>query len=201
LAALCAIALGATPPHSISRKTRSGHHARCGRSSRRHRRLRGARCRHTGHRAPAQHPAAGLPGSGTSGAVTNADPSAAPGGATGTPSSTITTPTPEGGETSTTGTPPPSVPHVQVTAVEYSFTLSRTTVPAGKVVLQFVNHGQDEHNLNVLPQEGELAGQIPNTASEHVVNQEVELRPGTYTLFCTLPEHEKKGMKATLTVE
>ena len=43
---------------------------------------------------------------------------------------------------------PPSMPHVEVTAVEYSFTLSRPTVPAGKVILHFVNHGQDEHNLN-----------------------------------------------------
>jgi uncharacterized cupredoxin-like copper-binding protein len=29
----------------------------------------------------------------------------------------------------------------------------------------------------------------------------VTLRPGTYTLFCSLPEHEHKGMHATLTVE
>jgi plastocyanin len=34
-----------------------------------------------------------------------------------------------------------------------------------------------------------------------VRDQQVELRPGTYTLFCSLPEHEKKGMKATLVVE
>jgi plastocyanin len=90
---------------------------------------------------------------------------------------------------------------VQVTAVEYSFALSRATVPAGKVILEFVNRGQDEHNLNVLSGEGSLAGRFADTPANGVRDQQVELRPGTYTLFCSLPEHEKKGMKATLVVE
>jgi len=29
----------------------------------------------------------------------------------------------------------------------------------------------------------------------------VILRPGSYTLFCSLPGHEAKGMKATLVVK
>lgn len=104
-------------------------------------------------------------------------------------------------ETSSPSGPPPSVPHVQVTAVEYSFTLSRTSVPAGKVILQFVNHGQDEHNLNAAPAEGPAAGSLPNTQAGGVGDLQVELRPGVYTLFCSLPEHEQKGMRATLLVE
>ncbi len=90
---------------------------------------------------------------------------------------------------------------MQVTSVEYHYTLSRTSVPAGKVILQFVNDGEDEHNLNVLPGEGAPAGTFANLASKAMSSQEIELRPGSYTLFCSLPEHEKKGMKATLTVE
>jgi len=85
--------------------------------------------------------------------------------------------------------------------VEYSFTLSRTTVPAGKVVFEFVNNGQDEHNLNVLPSEGPPAGSFPNAPSKTVSDQTMVLRAGTYTLFCSLPEHEQKGMKATLVVQ
>ena len=88
-----------------------------------------------------------------------------------------------------------------MTAVEYSFTLSRTTVPAGKVILQFVNHGQDEHNLNAVLGEEPSAGALPNTKASEVRNLSVELRPGSYTLFCSLPEHEQKGMRATLRVE
>jgi plastocyanin len=88
-----------------------------------------------------------------------------------------------------------------VTAVEYSFTLSRATVPAGTVIIEFVNRGQDEHNLNAGIGEGPLATSFANTESGAVRDQQVELRPGSYTLFCSLPEHEKKGMKATLVVE
>ena len=96
---------------------------------------------------------------------------------------------------------PEAVPHVQVTAVEYRFSLSRASVPAGKVIFEFVNRGQDEHNLNVAPGEGPLAGSFANAPSGAVSDQELELHPGSYTLFCSLPEHEQKGMKATLVVE
>jgi plastocyanin len=96
---------------------------------------------------------------------------------------------------------PPSIPHVQVSALEYSFTLSRTKVPAGKVVLQFVNNGQDAHNLHLETGEEPLAEAIGNTPSKGVGNLELELRPGAYTLFCSLPTHEAKGMKAVLEVE
>jgi plastocyanin len=94
------------------------------------------------------------------------------------------------------------VPHVQVSAVEYSFSLSRTSVPAGKVDLEFVNDGQDEHNLNVAsPEEGQLVAGFANAPSKGVADLQVDMRAGSYTLFCSLPMHESKGMKATLTVE
>lgn len=94
-----------------------------------------------------------------------------------------------------------SIPHIQVTAVEFHYALSRTTVPHGRVIFQFVNAGQDEHNLDVASPEGSTAGAVPNTPSKAIRQLEVELKPGTYTLFCSLPEHENKGMKATLHVE
>lgn len=97
--------------------------------------------------------------------------------------------------------PPPSVPHVAVTAVEYGLTLSRTSVPAGKVVLQLINHGQDEHNLNAALPETPPDASLPNTLADATSTLTVELRPGLYTLFCSLPEHERRGMHATLTVE
>ncbi len=88
-----------------------------------------------------------------------------------------------------------------MTAAEYSFTLSRASVPAGKVILEFVNRGQDEHNLNLLPAEGPPAGSFADTASGGVSDQAMVLKPGSYTMFCSLPEHEQKGMKATLLVQ
>jgi uncharacterized cupredoxin-like copper-binding protein len=90
---------------------------------------------------------------------------------------------------------------VQVTAFEYGFALSRTTAPAGKIVFQLVNHGQDEHNLNVESSEGVIEGSLANTLPGQMREMSLELRAGTYTLFCSLPGHEEKGMKATLVVQ
>jgi plastocyanin len=97
------------------------------------------------------------------------------------------------------------VSHVQVTAEDseaFRFVLSRPTVPAGKVILEFVNHGQDEHNLNAVEAGSDtVAGSIPDTAPNAHPTLTLTLRPGSYTLFCSLPGHEAKGMKATLVVE
>lgn len=93
---------------------------------------------------------------------------------------------------------------MQVTALDterFQFVLSRTSVPAGEVIIEFVNRGQDEHNLHTLESaEGTEAGSLPNTAPGAHPQLKLDLRPGSYTLFCSLPEHEKKGMKATLVV-
>jgi plastocyanin len=102
-------------------------------------------------------------------------------------------------------TTPPAPAHVEVTAEDsgaFRFALSRPTVAAGKVIIEFVNHGQDEHNLNAIePTEGSIAGSIPNTAPNAHPSLTLNLRPGSYTLFCSIADHEAKGMKATLVVE
>jgi plastocyanin len=97
----------------------------------------------------------------------------------------------------------PSAPaRVQVIAKEYSFTLSRTEVPAGRVILEFVNNGEDEHNLHAVePTEGSAAGEVANTAPGAHEDLTLTMRAGSYTLFCSLPKHEEKGMKATLVVK
>ncbi|HEY5286275.1 MAG TPA: plastocyanin/azurin family copper-binding protein [Solirubrobacteraceae bacterium] len=103
--------------------------------------------------------------------------------------------------------PDPVAPtHVEVTAEDgegFRFVLSRSSVPAGKTIIEFVNHGQDEHNLNAAEgKEGEeVVGSLPNTPANDHSSLTVDLKPGSYTLFCSLPGHAAKGMKATLTVE
>lgn len=132
-------------------------------------------------------PAPVIPGSGSAG---SAGPS--PGGSSG------------GAGTTPAETPTPAGPaHVQVTATEYHLALSQTEVPSGKVIVNFVNDGQDEHNLNTA--ESAVAGSESPvfSATKPLAHPElaINLRPGTYTLFCSLPEHEAKGMKATLVVK
>jgi len=112
-----------------------------------------------------------------------------------------TTPPTTGPPSQEGSTPPPALPEVQVSAVEFHFTLSRTTVPAGKVIIEFVNDGQDEHNLNAQGSSGPQAATFATEVPKAVTRQTLELHPGSYTLFCSLADHEAKGMKATLTVE
>jgi uncharacterized cupredoxin-like copper-binding protein len=91
---------------------------------------------------------------------------------------------------------------VQVIALEYSFTLSRPSVPAGEVIFDFVNRGQDAHNMHVVPggEEAHEAGTVSSTEPEQHQDLALVLRPGSYTLFCSLPGHRAAGMNATLVV-
>jgi plastocyanin len=96
--------------------------------------------------------------------------------------------------------------HVQVTAEDtgaFRFILSRSSVPAGPVAIEFVNHGQDEHNIHAVePAEGTEAGGLKENVQPGAhTDLTLNLHAGSYTLFCSLPGHEAKGMKATLAVE
>ncbi|HEY4997398.1 MAG TPA: plastocyanin/azurin family copper-binding protein, partial [Solirubrobacteraceae bacterium] len=159
------------------------------------------RCRAARHGGASSHaPTSGTPTGASATPLAGGVPSVPTTLGASAPTSSSAPGTGQAGEASPPSAPP-TVPRVQITAVEYSFTLSRATVPAGKVILEFVNQGQDEHNLNVVPAEGPVAGAFANTPSKGISDQQVILRSGTYTLFCSLPEHKQKGMKATLLVE
>jgi plastocyanin len=196
----CALAIAvAVPATGGAHRQRARHAGKCREpSAAHHHARRGARCR-AARRTDTRRfsPAAKAHGKATSpegrraAGTTTSGAALSPPGAVQDPAAETTAPP----------RTPPSVPRVQVTAVEYSYALSRTTVPAGKVIIEFVNHGQDEHNLNVALGEGSLAGWFASTPAKGVRDQAFELRPGTYTLFCSLAEHEQKGMKATLVVE
>jgi plastocyanin len=193
--------LGAVAPATARRRSHhaAGRHRCAAHSATHHHRTharRETRCRPS-RRPETHHRRASSPGSrapGVAGAPSTGGPAPPPATSPPAPSS-------PGAPLEPPEIAPPSVPHVQVTAVEYHFTLSRATVPAGEVVFQFVNHGQDEHNLNLLSPQEDNDRLFNNTVSNGVGSMQVNLRPGAYTLFCSLPEHEQKGMKATLVVE
>lgn len=98
--------------------------------------------------------------------------------------------------------PEPEANRLGVRSLEFYFVLSRPTVRAGEVTVELNNQGEDPHNLN-LEREGEPGEplQIPETASLQRNTAHFELAPGSYRLWCSLPEHEEKGMHTTLVVE
>jgi plastocyanin len=97
---------------------------------------------------------------------------------------------------------PSSPARAQITAKEYSLTLSRPEVSTGNVILEFVNAGQDEHNLHIRPATGgpDVGGFDTTLAGQHS-DLQFHLPAGTYTLYCALAGHEYLGMKATFTVQ
>jgi plastocyanin len=98
--------------------------------------------------------------------------------------------------------PEPEANRVAVKSVEYYYLLSRPSVHAGEVTVELNNQGEDPHNLNIRREgdEGEPL-QIPETASLQHKVAKFDLPAGTYRLWCSLPEHDEKGMHTTLVVE
>jgi plastocyanin len=120
------------------------------------------------------------------------------------PSTTTPTPDPTTPTTSpdpTTSAPAPTSARLQATTREWSITLSRPSVPAGALILQLVNRGEDAHDLHLRPSSGgaDLLA-IASTDPGGVTDTSGTLTTGTYTLYCSLPGHEAAGMRATLTV-
>ena len=202
-----ALASSGDPPHhrrpQTARACHCSGHRRCLRTKAKHERM---RCITRKPSAPPHSTSAGSAGSASSALSTPWASSPAP----GAPNSGVNSEAPP---VIAPGTVPPGeapaapvLPaHVEVTAEDteaFRFVLSRPTVPAGKVIIEFVNHGQDEHNLNAIePTEGSVEGSIPNTAANAHPSLTLNLRPGSYTLFCSIADHEAKGMKATLVVD
>jgi len=98
--------------------------------------------------------------------------------------------------------PEPEANRVSARAAEYYFVLSRPKVKAGAVTVELNNQGEDPHNLN-LRREGDTGEplQIPEAASLQRNVASFDLPAGKYRLWCSLPEHEEKGMETTLRVE
>lgn len=98
--------------------------------------------------------------------------------------------------------PEPEANRLSVKGVEYYFVLSRPSLKAGEVTVELNNQGEDPHNLNIRLEDSEAEPlQIPETDSLQRSVATFDLPAGKYRLWCSLPEHEEKGMAATLVVD
>jgi hypothetical protein len=90
--------------------------------------------------------------------------------------------------------------YLQVIQVEYRLGLSRARVRAGRLRLEVIDRGQDPHNLHLrrFGAAGERA--TPELGPGARVVEFLNLAPGRYRLWCSLPEHARLGMHAVLTV-
>jgi plastocyanin len=98
--------------------------------------------------------------------------------------------------------PEPEANRLAVKAAEYFYVLSRPSVRAGEVTIELNNRGEDPHNLNIREEGDEGAPfELPETDSLQRSVSTFDLPAGNYRLWCSLPEHEERGMYTTLVVE
>jgi hypothetical protein len=90
---------------------------------------------------------------------------------------------------------------LMVTGDEYSLVLSRLSVRRGPALIQFVNRGEDPHDLR-LRRIGSVAHtvSVPEVRPGGLVELDIRLRTGRYRLWCSLPGHRERGMRALLRV-
>jgi plastocyanin len=96
-----------------------------------------------------------------------------------------------GGSTVDISTPPGS---------DLAFEQKDASATAGPVTIDFDNQQAVSHDVKVEDSGGtELGG--TELVSSGTASSTVDLQPGTYTFFCSVPGHREAGMEGTLTVK
>src|SRR6266480_4724076 len=75
-----------------------------------------------------------------------------------------------------------------------------TAPKAGPVTIDFTNDSPLGHDVHVADSSGKDLGGT-NVITGASTSATVNLKPGKYTFFCSVPGHEAAGMKGTLTVK
>ena len=75
---------------------------------------------------------------------------------------------------------------------------------AGKLIVQLWNRGEDAHDLRIRRlSHAAMVGRAQSdavTQSGKVSQATWHLAPGTYELYCSMPNHLKRGMHTRITV-
>jgi plastocyanin len=83
---------------------------------------------------------------------------------------------------------------------ELKYNTTSLTAKAGKVSIDFTNTSSLGHNVTVESSSGAQIGATP-TFQGGSKTLSLNLKPGTYKFFCSVPGHRMAGMEGTLTVQ
>lgn len=83
---------------------------------------------------------------------------------------------------------------------ELAYTTTSATAKAGSVTVDFKNPQALTHDVQIEDAQGKEVGGTELIASGED-STTVDLKPGTYTYFCSVPGHREAGMEGTLTVK
>ncbi len=91
----------------------------------------------------------------------------------------------------------PALATQEVHLIEYAIHMP-ATLSAGKVAFNVENGGKEDHAFEIEGNGIEEKTQILKRGNSESL--EIDLRPGTYTVYCPVKDHAKRGMKTTITV-
>ncbi|HEY4810932.1 MAG TPA: plastocyanin/azurin family copper-binding protein [Solirubrobacteraceae bacterium] len=83
---------------------------------------------------------------------------------------------------------------------QLKYNTTALSAKAGKVSIDFTNMAPMGHNVTVESASGEVVGATP-TFQGGSKTLSLDLKPGTYKFFCSVPGHRAAGMEGTLTVK
>ena len=83
---------------------------------------------------------------------------------------------------------------------QLAYTTDEATAEAGKETISFTNPQAVPHDVAIEDSGGKELGQT-ETITEGSSSTTIDLKPGEYTFFCTVPGHREAGMEGTLTVK
>ena len=98
------------------------------------------------------------------------------------------------------GTSPAAEPAtVKVMMSDYRFEPADIKLPAGEVRIQLTNVGQEPHDLSIADKSGIgiAKSDVLRSGSSGVLT--VNLKAGTYVIYCGVAGHRERGMEGTLT--
>jgi plastocyanin len=83
---------------------------------------------------------------------------------------------------------------------ELAYTTKKASAKAGQVSVEFENPQELQHDVSIEDSSGKVLGETELVA-QGTATTTVNLKPGTYTFFCSVPGHREAGMEGTLTVK
>jgi plastocyanin len=81
-----------------------------------------------------------------------------------------------------------------------AYTTDSATAKAGNVTVNFTNSSPVPHDVRIESSGGEDVGGT-EVLAEGNESAKVDLKPGEYTFYCSVPGHRQGGMEGTLTVK
>ena len=91
------------------------------------------------------------------------------------------------------------VVEIDVAASGFAYAESTATATAGHVVIKSMNPQSTGHDISLKGNGVDEKGEIVQSGGVSTIDI-ADLKPGTYTFYCSVPGHEAAGMTGTLTV-